>query len=87
MRTEKDGLTALSGFGDATPKLALHQGIQATGRLVEHEKRRTGGERRHYCHLLPVSGGICLAGSVEVELEAPHKLCAVIDVNAGADVS
>ena len=54
VRTEEDGLTALSGFDDATTKLALHQGIQATRRLIEHEKRRTGGERRHYRHLLPV---------------------------------
>ena len=87
MRTEKDGLAALSGLDDATPKLALHQGIQATGRLIEHQQRRTGGERRHHRHLLPVAGGIRLARSVEVELEALDKLCAVIDVDAGADVA
>ena len=70
MRAEEHRLAALAGFCDAAAKFSLHQRIQAAGRLVEHQKRRPGRERRDKRDLLPVARRIGLARLVEVQIEA-----------------
>ena len=87
MRAEEHRLAARAGFADATTKLALHQGIQAAGRFVEHEQWRPGGERGNERDLLPVAAGIRFAGSVEVEIETVDQLRTIRDVQAGPDVA
>jgi hypothetical protein len=85
VRAEEDRLPTLGRLGDAVAELPLHEGVQATGRLVQHEQWRPGGERRDQRHLLPVAGGVGAGPFVGIEFEAGDQLVAVGDVRAGSD--
>ena len=82
---QEDRLAALGGLGDAAPELALHQRVQPAGRFVEHQQRRTGGERRDECHLLPVARRVGAGPLAGVELEPGDQLRAVGQVRACSD--
>ena len=45
----------VAGLADTRPERPFHQRVQPAGRLVQHQHRRPGRERRHQRHLLPIA--------------------------------
>jgi hypothetical protein len=57
VRRQEHGSAGVAGFPHQGEECALHQWIQAAGRLVEHEHLRAVHERLHHPDLLAVAAG------------------------------
>jgi hypothetical protein len=86
VRGEEHGSARRARLGDQRQELALHQRIEARGRLVEKQDRCVCHEGLHDPDLLAVAVGEGPDAPIETEIEAPGEVIHVPPRDVAAEV-
>ncbi len=85
VRRQEDGATGIGGLAGHHAERLLHEGIEATGRLVEHQQVGFVHERVDHRDLAPVAERQLAHRSVEVGTEPIGELADLVTERATAD--